>query len=1625
MPTFIPDRLKTPGDFPSIDANDNQIRGFGFFADNTARSGLAEEFRCHGYLAYMKDTDQFKQYNNTAVDDTAWENDSNWVLLEGQQTDTYWSEDSDGTGIYYSNQVIVGASTYSGDEKFYVNGDANVNGSLAATSVATTSVYSAAQVHINIDSTGGDLNSSSFKVNSGTGSTTSFAVEPFIPSPAITFGNANVDFDYPFYSSSSYINMLFGGSSADGFKFSDALGTSGAYSTIHLENDSSYFDIADGSRAIKLSPQQYKISTSVEADANATHAVEMLMPDSATGDWTFNHLGNKNFVFNTNTSGEDKLITKFHDAGEGVVSIGTANYYNEYNGIQFPSPNSSLQPRLFIVNDGTSDVGVRVQSGNTDLGSETARTQPRYFTDMRDDGFYISRDTAGPAYNDNTAEWDDTANPDAVIGMKRYGNGNSLQLFARNDLYFFSNSTSSFQVIGDSYASQRELKVFSPDGTQAFTLRVPDDDYGNGDISLVADNIGAFLIAYGTENRVTSGSQILSSLVRGADFKVTSIGNPASNVNPSLQVYSLSGNANNTGYWWGLDGFAYDTEAEMLAAGTTIDTSKLADQLAIYVPKHGSGKVGIGTTSPTDRLHVVGSTFAEGVLKTAYGLQSSGANDDMSIYNTKDSTGYIRLITTYGGAQREGLRVLNDGTTQVNHNLKFNSGSGSSNYIAVSRPVFDIRPADYGAAERIPQFYLGDGTFDDRHFTLAGSGSHFESTLTLDATDYYGFRSPRSSGWIQANPAKVLSVSVTDNTSGDVDTQFWSTEGGTTTNYMTLLSSGRLSLGSTGSSFSLPVSDGSAGYVLKTDGSGDVTWSADSGFETAEDMKSASLSAGDTVETQGRLSYGDGGAMLYEIKDSSESLTDDGGSVITLNNGNFAQAIISGPVSPVAWGVKINDSSESVATANTLALNKMFKYVGDSISSADDATVAVVFPGELIYINGEVKLPIGSSTNGTLRQGIFFINFNGSKIIGLDTGSPYTMFARRKTDLDDAQYGSPQSSPGTEYMNHRIHMENGSIQGPNRDEGMTLVRIDCTYNSFVEKMQFSNADYGLKMHFCLNARVQNNLYNNLNYGLWLDIGDWAGASNSNSASNVTQVFQDRHYCTYPSKRAITVRSSSGVKLSDIIVEGGETEYGIVCDANYSTTVVDFTIDGLHLEVSDSGSNEGITKKGIWIKDKNGGESTIQRVYCQYKYDKFNIDRALNFSNTTSATEGTYTLYQDSGDITTDGSGSGLVMSVVVDSSGSISSFDLAGDPDRTWGFAAGDTITIPAGNLGGSSTEASFELRRGDVKDYGIIQNKVPTYDGEGSGSYGRMHIGEVYPIGSYISVDGMWPNIGGGTGFASGSTFGNSNSSLYEAVRKYARHVIAYDNPYWVSGNTKGGFDSTTQTTSSPTNPVDGFYVLKQSDGDITTDGSGTGIVLRFYVKDGIIDYWDVGGQAYAGTGSGESNTVSTGKSTATGFAEGDKLYVSANKLGSGSGSFDISITDGEKLDSGSPKFKFLRTPYYGYYNTIDSRGASINTGLKLSGGNVTLEHTNRNANIYLNYNSLFARYNNVFSIVKRSGYTIDTDGTDTNIADFQSAGDLYMYTAGKGVIVRTPDDSKSYRISVDNSGNVTTTAV
>jgi len=307
-----------------------------------------------------------------------------------------------------------------------------------------------------------------------------------------------------------------------------------------------------------------------------------------------------------------------------------------------------------------------------------------------------------------------------------------------------------------------------------------------------------------------------------------------------------------------------------------------------------------------------------------------------------------------------------------------------------------------------------------------------------------------------------------------------------------------------------------------------------------EMISDQNINLNDYTETYGYYLPNDGGQLVYLIKNTG---TPDGGSVIELDNGLFAHAQLPSILSPIMWGGKVLDSSTSAATTNVSAATNMFEFIATentATQSNGKNSRKVRFPQGNYYVNGTMVLP------SKLGSGIYDIDLNGCKIVGLSAATDYAIFQRLKTNMDIETYGSIQNSSGVEYLNDRVLIYNGNIYGPNRNSGTIGIQIQCTYTSSISNINFSNLGTGLSLQFCLNTQIYSNMYTSCNYGSYLStgVGFWSGATSSNSQCNVSTIKQDRHYCTYPAQTPIFIGGSSGVSVIDSIIEGGESVYGI-------------------------------------------------------------------------------------------------------------------------------------------------------------------------------------------------------------------------------------------------------------------------------------------------------------------------------------------------------------------------------------------------------------------------------------------------------------------------------------------------
>lgn len=207
------------------------------------------------------------------------------------------------------------------------------------------------------------------------------------------------------------------------------------------------------------------------------------------------------------------------------------------------------------------------------------------------------------------------------------------------------------------------------------------------------------------------------------------------------------------------------------------------------------------------------------------------------------------------------------------------------------------------------------------------------------------------------------------------------------------------------------------------------------------------------------------------------------------------------------------------------------------------------------------------------------INGNGCSLIDNTTaGLPY-LLGRRFTSQAEADLA----------QSYAVNIKGLGFIGKGSGIGLDL---GATYNSVIEQCSFTLLNEGIHLRFALMTGVRNCMFtNNLQYGAVSDMGNWIGASNSNSQSNHTRFEQCRVFCADASLAGFKFFAVSGNKVDQCIVEGGQPIDGINFDSNGSAVVKDFTVELTHIETTCTGA-------GIKAR-QDDGYVHLDKVFTQY------------------------------------------------------------------------------------------------------------------------------------------------------------------------------------------------------------------------------------------------------------------------------------------------------------------------------------------------------------------------------------------------------------------------------------------
>jgi hypothetical protein len=479
-----------------------------------------------------------------------------------------------------------------------------------------------------------------------------------------------------------------------------------------------------------------------------------------------------------------------------------------------------------------------------------------------------------------------------------------------------------FLVATNGYLSIRPNNTINT-SNEYITIR----DNGNNEKIRLATADDSFFVG-GSVGIGTNAPVTLLDVYHATHSQITASAPAGHDSSLSLIEQSTSapfGSASVYGFQW-----KYDGGDNKLYLSSGVDTN-VVNRLTV---QRDDGNVGIGTITPADTLHVYGTG-------TTAIFESSSANSYISI---KEASGGNHV---YLGNQN-GLFVIQ--TPGSSYSTKFQVKSDGNVGVGVS-PAYKFQVGG--------DIYMNGGNFLMDH--------------------NYEIRS-KDSGGTTRTIVRVNSNVLQYGWSGSGNVLFMG--GGSYTERMRINASGGAI--TFNNAFTFPTADGSANQMLKTDGSGNLSWtSAGTG----------------TVTGSGTASYVPKFTSSTAIGNSA--LFDGGGNNIGIGTNNpQGQLQLHSTASAVQRLVFSNTNSnlnpqqriefwESAATSTSTNAHAAIEYVGSTAYESSDGTLLVKGYGS------SADLAIA----GFNRNGNVYLAMSGNKKVGINTTTPSTMLHVHSGDI--------------------------------------------------------------------------------------------------------------------------------------------------------------------------------------------------------------------------------------------------------------------------------------------------------------------------------------------------------------------------------------------------------------------------------------------------------------------------------------------------------------------------------------------------------------------------------------------------------------------------------------------------
>ncbi|MCW3837516.1 hypothetical protein ACFQ1E_15840 [Sphingomonas canadensis] len=217
-------------------------------------------------------------------------------------------------------------------------------------------------------------------------------------------------------------------------------------------------------------------------------------------------------------------------------------------------------------------------------------------------------------------------------------------------------------------------------------------------------------------------------------------------------------------------------------------------------------------------------------------------------------------------------------------------------------------------------------------------------------------------------------------------------------------------------------------------------------------------------------------------------------------------------------------------------------------------------PYPMRFLGGTFRLEAGLRLPTVPSSAAVDIDGGGAT---LRIAGPGVIFARLPRDQADAMVTIGRS---------RYDIRNFHFRGTGA-AGQTGIHIGASYANVVRGCSFAQLEYGAIATFCLASAWRDNLYQGcfaralvLQTGAGSDHGPvWPGATESNSASNVSTIENCRVYGHPRQRSAFAVFGSDAVRVTGCISEGDGAATDLVFDFQGSPVVKNFHVDMFHCE----------------------------------------------------------------------------------------------------------------------------------------------------------------------------------------------------------------------------------------------------------------------------------------------------------------------------------------------------------------------------------------------------------------------------------------------------------------------------